>query len=187
MEWKKNYWKAFIKKIHRIPAIPAHCSILDLGCGPAGIFIIFPENPVCAVDPLLNTYEKDLPHFDPKNYPGTEFITSSIEDFVYPGKFDFVFCLNAINHVDKIQKGFEKIATYLHKDSVLILSIDAHNHSFLKKIFQFLPGDILHPHQYDLKDYIQFLDQENLEVMDCIEMKRAFIFNYYVLTAKKKS
>jgi 2-polyprenyl-6-hydroxyphenyl methylase/3-demethylubiquinone-9 3-methyltransferase len=61
-----------------------------------------------------------------------------------------------------------------------------HRSSFLKNIFQFIPGDILHPHQYKLNDYLQMLPADKWTVLHTETMKRESIFDYVLIVAKKK-
>ncbi len=158
---------------------------IDLGCGPAGIFLLFKN--ATAVDPLINMYDKDLAHFSFKNYPDNTFINASIEDFLPAETYDTIFCINAINHVADMKKGLEKLSACAHEGSQLIISIDAHNHSFLKKIFQLLPGDILHPHQYNLAEYKQEIEAAGWKITNTFCLDEAFIFNYYVVVACRNS
>ena len=58
LEWKRQYWWAFLEKIEL--NVGPEANILDAGCGPAGIFILFPENKVTAVDPLLAIVRVEL-------------------------------------------------------------------------------------------------------------------------------
>lgn len=183
--WKSDYWKNFLIKNKLDQTQIAAGSSIDLGCGPAGIFILFPR--AVAVDPLLDLYEQDLAHFSKKNYPANKFINSSIEDFSTTENYDTIFCINAINHVADMQKGIANLSQCAHKNSKLVISIDAHNHSFLKKIFQLLPGDILHPHQYNLQEYKNKIEAEGWKITNTLCMDEAFIFNYYVLTAVRNS
>ena len=74
-------------------------SVLDLGCGPAGIFIALTNNTVIGVDPLIEEYKKENLFFNWEDYPRAGFIKSTIEDFKPAMQYDFVFCMNAINHV----------------------------------------------------------------------------------------
>lgn len=183
--WKKNYWEHFLQSIQLENSIQAHHSVVDLGCGPAGIFMLFNSKNTTALDPLIDNYQKDLEHFDKKNYPEIEFINSDIEAYKPEKKFDFIFCINAINHVDSIEKGFLSLTACAHEKSTLIISIDAHNYALLKKIFQLIPGDILHPHQYSLNDYKNMLIAHDWRIEQCILKDKAFIFNYYILVAKR--
>ena len=176
---KRNYWQRILNDLS-ISIEPQHV-ILDAGCGPAGIFIHFPNQRVDAVDPLLEAYEKELPHFDPNQYPNTRFFCAPLENWKVPQKYDFVFCLNAINHVENLEKSLDVIVSAVDKKGTLIISIDAHNHWLMKKIFQVLPGDILHPHQYDLQEYQKMLELRNGQLLCTKCLKKGFLFNYYAL------
>lgn len=181
LAWKKKYWQGFLEKINIDENEVRSSNSIDLGCGPAGIFILFDN--CTAVDPLLDIYDKDLAHFSKTDYPTNTFITSSIEDLLPSEIYDTIFCINAINHVNDMEKGIAKLSECAHKNSKLIISIDAHNHNFLKKIFQLFPGDILHPHQYNLEEYRNKIEEQGWTITNSVCMDNAFIFNYYVLTA----
>lgn len=196
-DWKRNYWHALLDRcglsfLNENTEPASHTgmgvtseTILDAGCGPAGIFMIFKNQAVDALDPLLDQYEATLPHFKKNDYPNVNFLSQPLEDFNEKGKYDAVFCLNAINHVADLQKSFDILVNSVKKDGHLVVSIDAHNYSFLKKIFQALPGDILHPHQFDLKEYTEMLTSRGCTIEKTLLYKPEFIFNYYILVCKK--
>ena len=206
LEWKKNYWL----NILRIVGTPTRKTVCDLGCGPAGVFIALPENKVIAVDPLIDEYEKQTPLFNKSDYPNVTFVKSTIEEFEISSviarealrpkqspamkgiasqslamTFDVVFCINCINHIHDIEKGFEKLKEVCADKGRLVLSIDAHNFSFFKHIFRLVPGDILHPHQYDLEEYKTFLEKQGFKILKTELLKKEFLFGHYLLVAWK--
>lgn len=147
---------------------------------------MFPGSGVTAVDPLLDKYERELSIFSKNDYPDVKFITSPIESFTTTQTYDYVFCMNAINHVSDIQAGFATLCSLAKPQGKIVVSIDAHNRQFLKGIFRIGPGDVLHPHQYDLQEYKGFLEHEGYEVVKTICLDKAFIFNHYILIAQRK-
>lgn len=183
IHWKKNYWKGLVSEVG-IKVKPED-RILDAGCGPAGIFMIFDQNQVDAVDPLLEQYAQKLEHFNPSDYPNVNFITSSLEQFDLQQPYDTVWCLNAINHVSDLSLSFDIITAAVRRGGTLICSIDAHNYSLFKHIFRLLPGDVLHPHQYDLKEYQKMLTDRGFTIEKSILKDKQFFFNYYILVAKR--
>ena len=183
---KKLYWEKILSDCSGAFTIEETDSIIDMGCGPSGLYILYPWRAVTAVDPLLDKYEKTLPMFTMADYPMVNFVTSAIEDYTTTETFDYVFCMNAINHVSNIQKGFKKLAQLCNKTGKLIVTIDAHNHPWMKSIFRFGPGDVLHPHQYDMKEYCTFLENEGYKVVKTILLDKKFIFNHYMLIAERK-
>ena len=183
LEWKRAYWRSFLNK-GRINILPGE-KILDAGCGPAGIFILLPQCEVVAIDPLLDTYQEKLPHFKKENYPQVYFENIPLEYFDRKNYFEKVFCLNAINHVAELDRCVANLCRSLKKNGVLYLSVDAHNFSFLKNIFRIIPGDILHPHQLGLTEYVERVKNNGLEIQKIDLIKKGFIFNYYLITANK--
>ncbi|BDS12511.1 class I SAM-dependent methyltransferase [Aureispira anguillae] len=183
LDWKKKYWATFLKDCQL--KIPAQASCLDAGCGPAGIFTILEQQKVDAVDPLLDRYEKKLSHFKTIDYPTVNFIASPLEHFAPKQPYDYVFCLNAINHVSDLDQCWEQLFDATKKGGTLIVSIDAHNHSFFKHLFRAIPGDILHPHQYDLAEYETMLTNRGGKILKTIHKTKAFFFDYYVLVVEK--
>ncbi|MGB0885606.1 MAG: methyltransferase domain-containing protein [Chitinophagales bacterium] len=185
LKWKKAYWVSFLQEIKfPITAIGKQCA--DIGCGPAGIFILS-ENTNSkwkAVDPLLKNYQ-GLEIFKPKKYPNVNFENVSFEDYKPKHSFNTIFCINAINHFINLDKNLKKLFKILENDGNLILSTDAHNYKFLKWILYTLPFDILHPHQYTLAEYKAKIEAAGFKIEAIKLKKKEFIFSYYVFTLKK--
>jgi len=209
LTWKKNYWQNILEKIADVAPVNAVQTVCDLGCGPAGIFIALPQNKVTAIDPLINAYENISPVFCKTDYPNVQFVESTIEDYnptviarneervtkqsptekeiasqSLAMTFDIIFCLNAINHVRDIETGFNKLKTLCAENGTVVISIDAHNFSFFKYLFRLMPGDILHPHQYDLEEYKNFLEKQGFRILKTELLKNEFVFGHWVLVAR---
>ena len=97
-----------------------------------------------------------------------------------------VFCMNAINHVSDLALCFEKLVELTLPGGSLIVTIDAHNFAFFKHLFRAIPGDVLHPHQYDLKEYEKMLTSRSCELTSVTRMKKEFFFDHYVLVVRRK-
>jgi 2-polyprenyl-3-methyl-5-hydroxy-6-metoxy-1,4-benzoquinol methylase len=185
--WKIGYWSELMQKINQYLIISPGQLILDAGCGPAGIFIYFNNNyNVTAIDPLLDSYSTNVPNFNKKDYPHTQFINSSIEDYSTASQYDFIFCMNAINHVKNYNQAVAKLAALCKKGGKLIYTIDAHHYRGLKHLFRILPGDVLHPIQKDLTDYIDSLCLNNCVLVHKEMLKRDGLFDHYVLILEKQ-
>ncbi len=180
---KKAYWHRVLQQVGCYPEKGSQ--VLDAGCGPAGIFIILNEAEVDALDPLLDHYEERLAHFSCADYPRVSFICQPLEDLNAKDRYDTIFCLNAINHVADIQLALDTLTQALKPGGKLLLSIDAHNYPLLKKTFQLLPGDILHPHQYDLAEYRAMLTDRNFSIRQEVLLKKGGIFDYHLLLAER--
>lgn len=181
--WKKKYWEKILGKLNL--NFSEGEKILDAGCGPTGIFMILEKYKTDALDPLVEDYENKTAHFSKKDYPNVQFFSEPLEGFSPKEKYDKVFCLNAINHVADLSLCFDKIVDFAKDGGTLVVSIDAHNHTFLKKIFQLLPGDILHPHQFDVKEYTKMMTDRGCKFEQSILTDETFIFNHYILVFTK--
>jgi 2-polyprenyl-3-methyl-5-hydroxy-6-metoxy-1,4-benzoquinol methylase len=186
LPWKRRYWEGLLRELWPSLLLKPGAEVLDAGCGPAGIFMALEGQLVTAIDPLLREY-KSLPHFQPDQYPNVHFKELAIENLKEEHRFDVVFCLNAINHVADIHSAYGRLVQALKPGGTLVVSIDAHNHSSLKHLFRLVPGDALHPHQYDLDEYTRFLEDRGLAVVQTLLKDKGKIFNYYVQVARLPS
>ena len=182
LAWKRKYWLEMLQKLGLYLAADAR--VLDAGCGPAGVFIALPTQHVTAADPLLEAYEEKLTHFRRDDYPAVRFWKTPLEDLPIEA-FDWVFCLNVINHVANIEGGTDKLVACLAPEGKLVISVDAHNYGVLKHIFRWFQNDILHPHQFDLAEYQAMLTSRGLQIEQTVLFKRERIFNYYVMVASR--
>jgi 2-polyprenyl-3-methyl-5-hydroxy-6-metoxy-1,4-benzoquinol methylase len=182
LDWKRDYWQRFLQK-SGIVLLP-NSRILDAGCGPAGIFTILDAHQTDALDPLLEDYEAKLPQFVRGDYPSVNFICESLENFKETKPYDAIFCLNAINHVADLEACLNHLTELTKPNGVLAMSIDAHNFSFLKRLFRLVPGDILHPHQYDLQEYEAMMTSRGFQLTQSVLIKHELIFDYYLLVGR---
>lgn len=181
LAWKRFYWTNFLK--HNDITIPRGVSVFDAGCGPAGLYMILDQQHVDALDPLLDKYARAFRHFSPTDYPWVQFYCQSLESFEPPVQYDFVVALNAINHVDQLDKCLDKLAALAKPGGLLLISVDAHRYRWLRHIFKILPADILHPHQYTLMEYQAMLRRRGLQILKTTLLKKQAVFNYYLLIA----
>jgi 2-polyprenyl-6-hydroxyphenyl methylase/3-demethylubiquinone-9 3-methyltransferase len=184
LDWKRNYWLDFLNKID-FSEKDIQLPIIDIGCGPAGIFMILNNKSCTAIDPLLQKYEADLSIFTKEKYPNVAFETTDFESFKTTNKYKTVFCINAINHFIDIQLSFNKLYNLTENKGTLVLSIDTHNFSFFKHLFRLIPFDILHPHQHNLSEYIVMLELAGYKLKQEHCLQKHFFFNYRVLVAEK--
>jgi SAM-dependent methyltransferase len=186
IQWKTGYWLQLLEAVLPGKTIPSNQLILDAGCGPAGIFMALEGNRVEALDPLLDKYA-DLEHFKPGSFSWTKFKKMPLELLGEKEKYDMIFCMNAINHVDDVALCCRNLATALKSGGYLVISTDAHRYGFLENIFRRIPGDVLHPVQLGIDGYLSLLNGKSLHVVENILFKRGNIFNYYITIAQKRT
>ncbi len=186
LAWKKDYWNNLLKKLPLTTPFPKTATVLDAGCGPAGMFIALHKSyQVTALDPLLDRYETEVPHFSKQDYPQVNFHALPIELLEGSENYEVVCCMNVINHVVNIQQSMDTLVRVLQKGGLFLLTIDAHNYAFFKHLFRTIPGDMLHPHQYDLKEYERMMTSRGVQLEASILIKEEFFFDHYLLVGRK--
>ncbi len=183
LTWKKDYWNQFI--IDNNIKLKPNSLILDAGSGPAGIFIVLQNHTVTALDPLMDTYMAEG-HLDITKFEKISFEQGTIEKWNSNIQFDFIFCINAINHVADLDTALLQLNKWLKPEGLLFISTDLHKKKFLKKIFQLIPGDILHPHQFDYHDYQMKFAKANWKNIGEKRLNSESIFEYWLFTLKKQ-
>lgn len=184
VEAKRRHWRKVLTGLN-LEVIGGE-KVLEAGCGPAGIFTILQAQQVDAIDPLMLEYEHHLPDFSRDQFPYVHFQSMMLEHLNKTDAYDLVFCLNAINHVSDLQLAMRGLAQSLKPAGTMVISIDVHRHAFLKFIFRLIPGDVLHPQQDSLADYVFLLEKHGLQVEKTLLLKKGWIFNYVAIKAKKR-
>jgi SAM-dependent methyltransferase len=182
--WKRTYWLDLLARIADVLPIQPTDTIADIGCGPAGIYLALDQQPVTAVDPLLELYRDKLPFFNPLDYPHARFVSSSLECYSPSETYDVIFCMNAINHVSDIALAYDRLIACAHSGSYIVMTVDAHRYPLLKRLFRLIPGDILHPHQYDLAEYEAMLTSRGCTVLRSLWHRPENVFDHYILVAR---
>lgn len=183
--WKMAYWNRILDMINIECPLQNGMHVLDVGCGPAGIYMNLSNCIIDAVDPLITTYEQSLKHFKREMYPHVTFHAMPFEKISIEKKYDVVFCINAVNHFLDIEYSYHQLVNAIKPGGRIVISTDAHNYQSLKHLFRFFRADILHPHQYDSAEYIKFLSDRGIKSIQQYDIKKEFIFNHVLLTGIK--
>ncbi|MCE1202760.1 MAG: class I SAM-dependent methyltransferase [Bacteroidia bacterium] len=183
LQWKLNYWKTFLDTIGENISLKPDGNYLDLGCGPAGIFMALPGN-VVAVDPLIEKYQQDFPSFFQKYEGKMLFLQAKAEEFSSTYPYDIVFCLNVINHVDDIVRAMGNLRSLCKQGGTIVVSVDEHRWQMLHHIFRWLPFDVLHPHQLSRSGFEKLLISNGFEIVYTTILKTELIFRYRVWVAR---
>lgn len=176
---KQAYWRRLCGQLN--VQIHPQDRVLDAGCGPAGIFTILPEQEVVAIDPLLAAYEERLPYFQAAAFPQVQFKSIALEDFIPQAEFDWICCLNAINHVRDWERCLDQLTAAAKAGGQLFLGIDVHRSPLLQSLFRLLPGDVLHPQQHNRQEYRKALQQRHWRIETEHTWKKGVIFDYWLV------
>lgn len=185
LKWKINYWQKLLVQLPAEIWPEKGAYILDAGCGPAGVFTALPNYRVTAIDPLLDRYMQQLPHFRPEDWPHVTFQQSTLELLTVATKYPLGFCFNAINHVQDWPSAIERLTASIAEGGWLVLSSDVHRKKWTKQLFRTIPGDVLHPQQHNREDYVKELQQLGWKIHWEQVIKPGRIFDYWVVVAQK--
>jgi len=186
LDWKKKYWLSFLHQIQSEISFEKG-TILDIGCGPAGIYMVLSDSEVIAIDPLINSYKKNISHYIPTNYPWVRFHSVRWEDFQSTTKANTIFCINAINHFTNINISLSVMNANLKSGGYSIITIDAHKRNWTKYLFSIIPADALHPHQYTRSQYISAIKETcpDWKLVHEKSIDEGLIFNYDLIIFQK--
>lgn len=175
---KRAYWERTLDQLDWEP-VPGR-RVLDAGCGPAGVFILLHNiEAVTALDPLLESYEADLPIFARANYPSVSFLAQPLEEkLAVAGPFEAIYCFNAINHVADWELALDVLTANAGPGTRMVLTSDVHRHAWLLPVFRMLPGDALHPQQHDATAYRRALERRGWRIEWEEVLRQEAIFAY---------
>ncbi len=194
LEWKRNYWQKILQQVFELMDDKTvkenfknnSLDILDAGCGPAGIFLNLENHRVDAMDPLVEKYLGGLRLIERPDFPRVNFIPQQLENFPAPEKYDFIFCMNCINHVKDMEVSLKNLSTSLKHQGFLVVTVDAHNYNIVKSLLQMIPADILHPCQLRLQDYAEAITKTlKTKNLKRSLLKQGILFNHYLMVAQK--
>lgn len=130
-------------------------TVLDVGCGPHGGLIGFKDcDAKYGIDPLIRKYEEigyplSCHHIQYFNYP--------IEDIPFSDKtIDIITCVNAIDHVDDIEKAFTEMSRVLKPKGFILGQFMFHD----------IP-DVVHPICLNHEKIKDFCASNSLIVKEC--------------------
>jgi SAM-dependent methyltransferase len=141
-------------------------------------------NDVVAVDPLLPSYEK-MGLLAPSSFENVRFEAANIEELEHMARFDVVFCINAINHVQDLNKSLHTLSQAAKPSATLVITTDCHRFHFYRLLFRLIPLDILHPHQFSELEYIAAIEKHQIRVVRKVQLKHNHFFKYMAFVCEK--
>ncbi len=170
LESKKQMWQNILASLspRLSPADLKNKSVLEFGCGPAGMFTLIDKNPsYTCLDPLMNKY---LRYFDFIHSSNVKFVGKKLEDFNADSKFDIILGFNALDHVDSIKQALNKLYHLAGLKTLLVISVHTHASSLWQKILSFAYPilDRPHKHQYTDRQYQTMFESQGFRLINKI-------------------
>ncbi len=156
IDHKKEYWRRILHKAGVTAVSLANCSVIEVGAGPSGIFLLFPDKPdFVTLDPLNEEYERLASHLFHKQ----TVIASPLETFAPARRFDYVFAINCIDHSDDIEQFVARLAALCQEDGTAVLAVNCHQNRWSQWSWQRFQAILEphHPYHFTEADYAALL------------------------------
>lgn len=180
LDSRKRYWDYIINWLSF--RIKKDMQILEVGCGPMGIALSLKAGRIFGLDPLINEFRKNF-----KIPPYYKYIPKKIEDYKTDEKFDVIFAMQVLDHVDDIKKTAESIKTLLKDDGFLVVEMRCSNHTSIKHYFNIFGRfiDPNHPHHPKKTDVIKLFSELKMVEMKINNNYKYFLHNTPKTTGRK--
>ena len=120
-------------------------ALLDIGNGPCGILNFIPGNIKVGIDPNNKMYRENEILYNVEKE--VRYITCPAEKLPLPGEyFDFISCVNVLDHVSDPQIVLDEIIRVLKPGGVFFLSVDTRKEE---------ETSLVHPHAFDGDKFIE--------------------------------
>ncbi len=174
---KKAYWRRILSKAGLTLADVAAQSVIEVGAGPSGIFLLFPgKTDFITLDPLNDQYKRLAPHL----YHQQTIITTPLEKYRPKRTFEIVFAINCIDHSDDIDLFVEKLAALCAVGGTAVLAVNCHQNKWSEWIWQRFQATLEphHPYHFTVDNYVKLLSSQfNIVGMEDIEADVIWINN----------
>lgn len=166
-----QYYKVFasqlVSDLKLIIEIKKDPSILEVGCGPAGISTYLDSDRKYAIDPL-NDYFVSVERFQQLRDQRTQYLTAKGESLPYKEEsFDLVIMDNVLDHCENPEQVMKETLRVMKKGGVLYFQQNVYTlwGKGLRLGMEKFEIDKGHPHTFTKKDIYQLLNQIGLEVI----------------------
>ena len=146
------YWRRVLKSLPEGEfEIGPESRVLDAGCGGAGILLALEEGIRSGFDPLMGFYLERFPHL--AEAP-VRWIEADAEGFYAEEPFDFIFCINTLDHTRDPRRAAQNLEHLLAPSGKLVCVLNVHLtrfwRAYYERFYRFV--DPPHPHHIHRDD-----------------------------------
>jgi len=126
---KKEYWEQLIDKSGLNKEVLNNKSVIEIGAGPSGMFMLFPKHEAYTVlDPLNDSYLKLSSHL----FGEQEIVSQKLEEFETNKTYHSVIAINCIDHCDDINAFLLKLSQLSDDKGYVVLAVNCHEKNGVK-------------------------------------------------------
>lgn len=180
MAKKREYWQQMLHRVGFQEEIlhDGGQKILEVGCGPTGIFILLDAiaDNYTILDPLLDEYQKLYTH---PFYPAHS-ISLPLEDLRIDkntSRFDRVFAINCVDHVRDLRLFLERLSDVSSREGTIYLAVNTHERKSTARIWRWLQWVLEphHPYHFTKEEYEEIF-AEYLDIEKVIDIEDDIIW-----------
>lgn len=169
IEKKKEYWRRVLRKAGLSLDKLHEKRILEVGCGPSGIFLLLePSSNILLLDPLMNDYKRLAPDLVRSHRS----VSEPLESADLCDRFDVVFAVNCIDHCSDIRLFLERLAAVTAARGTVVLAVNTHLREWTEFVWQkaqrFMEPH--HPYHFTADGYSRLL-KPLFEIQQVIDME----------------
>jgi len=169
-EWiriRRNTWGNLANLLKDEIRIDDYTRILDIGCGPTSVFLGLRQGQKYAADPNLKSLFELHPWIkDVEEYKDVTFIPENCEEINTDQKFDLIFTINMLDHINEVNPFIDKIDELLSPSGTIVVLVDCYADAMVSKIMNFFDVDLPHPHHFITEDIIKMFSRYKLKKQD---------------------
>lgn len=130
---KREYWRRILAKIGLNEELAAS-KVLEVGCGPSGLFIVLPDDAdITLLDPLLDQYKEVAPHLLDGRH---RMVSQPLEKAKIDGQYEIIFAINCIDHCEDIELFLGKLKQACAKSGRVFLAVNTHLRRWTEQVWQ---------------------------------------------------
>lgn len=154
-------WSDWLRDTN-LPSIDETDIVLDIGCGPQGIIQMMPSGVRIGLDPLIFKYKSMYPLLGDINY-----IVGVGEYLPFKdSKIDFIFMVNAFDHVIDPKKAIVEVKRVCKKFLILDTNTTPLSDKLLMKLGYRHPLSIYHPHSFTAGEIIRLINSHGFKILE---------------------
>jgi SAM-dependent methyltransferase len=169
-EWiqiRRKTWSDLVYLLKDDITIDDSTRILDIGCGPTSVFLGLRKGQKYAADPNLKLHFELHPWIkDVEEYKDVSFIPENCEEINTDQKFDLIFTINMLDHINEVKPFIAKIGELLSPSGNIVVLVDCYADAMVSKIMTFFDVDLPHPHHFITQDIIKMFSGYKLQKQD---------------------
>lgn len=134
LTWTELHQKPkYLHELNADPRLFAGKKVLDVGAGPIPSATCFEDCELYVLDPLMSVYRKSgFPHH---LYPKVHFVEAPAEKIPFEDNFfDVIISVNAIDHVDHLEKVAKELRRVAKPDCQFLMHVDYHKATICEPI-----------------------------------------------------